>query len=133
VRILIVEDELLVAMEIQNVLEDLGHTVIGIAADSRKAREAADGGAVDIALVDLNLRDGMTGTTIGADLVRRGATVLFMTANPSQLGAGISGAVGVLPKPVEHDEVKQASQYLEALRAGHLPPPPPSRLRAFAA
>ncbi|MDZ4760386.1 MAG: response regulator [Alphaproteobacteria bacterium] len=129
-RVLIVEDEWLVALEIQNVLEDLGHTVVAIAADARKAREAVAMG-VDVALVDLNLRDGLTGPGIGAELVRSGATVMFMTANPGQLGAGVPGAIGVLPKPVEHEEVKQASIYLEAVRFGQAMPKPPSRLREF--
>ncbi len=131
-RVLIVEDELLVALEIQHVLEDLGYNVVGIAADQDRALEAAKGG-VDVALVDLNLRDGLTGPTIGAALVEEGATVLFMTANPSLLGAGVKGAIGVLPKPVEHDEVKQAARYVEAVRFGRSPASPPARLRQFAA
>lgn len=129
-RVLIVEDEMLVALEIQNVLEDLGYDVVGIAADSRRARDFAERG-VDVALVDLNLRDGLTGPDIGKELVDKGATVLFMTANPAQLGGGVRGAVGVLPKPVEHDEVKQAAQYVAAVHAGQSPPTPPRRLRAF--
>jgi two-component system, response regulator PdtaR len=132
VRVLVVEDEWLVALEIRLILEDLGHEVVGIAPDSRRAREIAAKG-VDVALVDLNLRDGLTGPAIGADLVEQGATVLFMTANPGQLGSGIAGAVGVLAKPVEHDELKQTAHFVEALRYGRSPPPPPSRLRQFAA
>jgi DNA-binding response OmpR family regulator len=131
-RVLIVEDELLVALELQNVLEDLGCDVVGIAPDSRRARDLA-AHDVDIALVDLNLRDGPTGPDVGAELVDRGVTVLFMTANPSLLGDGVPGAVGVLPKPVEHDEVKAAAAYITAMRQGLSPPPPPPRLMQFAA
>jgi CheY-like chemotaxis protein len=131
-RVLIVEDEWLVALEIRLLLEDLGHEVIGIAPDSRRAHEIAERG-VDVALVDLNLRDGLTGPSVGAELVGQGATVLFMTANPSQLGNGVSGAVGVLAKPVEHEELKQAADFIEAVRYGRSPPPPPHRLRQFAA
>jgi CheY-like chemotaxis protein len=131
-RILVVEDEMLVALEIRLILEDLGHEVVGIAPDSRRAREiAADG--IDVALVDLNLRDGLTGPSIGADLVSQGATVLFMTANPAPLGKGVPGAVGVLAKPVEHDELKQTAQFVEALHYGRSPPEPPARLHKFAA
>lgn len=131
-RVLIVEDEILVALEIQNVLEDLGYSVVGIAADSRRARAIAEMG-IDVALVDVNLRDGMTGPGIGAELVERGATVLFMTANPAQLGAGVAGTLGVLPKPVEHHEVKQAAEYVAARHMGVSPPAPPSRMRSFEA
>jgi CheY-like chemotaxis protein len=132
VRVLVVEDEWLVALEIRLILEDLGHEVVGIAPDSRRAMEIAAKG-IDVALVDLNLRDGLTGPTVGAELVSQGATVLFMTANPGQLGQGVAGAVGVIAKPVEHDELKQTAQFVEAVRYGRSPPPPPARLRQFAA
>ena len=131
-RVLVVEDEWLVALEIRLILEEIGHEVVGIAPDSGRAREIAAKG-IDVALVDLNLRDGLTGPAVGADLVEQGATVLFMTANPSQLGAGVHGAVGVLAKPVEHEELKQTAQFVEALRYGRSPPSPPTRLHQFAA
>lgn len=131
-RVLIVEDEILVALDLQNILEDIGCTVVGIAGDSRRARDLATHD-VDIALVDLNLRDGLTGPQIGEELVKQDVTVLFMTANPDQLGKGVRGAVGVLAKPVDQSEVKQAAAYVTALRQGLSPPPPPARLQAFAA
>lgn len=131
-RVLIVEDELIVALELQNILEDVGCQVVGIAADSRRARDLATKD-VDVAMVDLNLRDGLTGPQIGEELVRQGVTVLFMTANPSQLGEGVRGAVGVMPKPVEQDELKQAAAYIAAVHAGLSPPAPPARLTQFAA
>lgn len=130
-RFLIVEDEMLVALEIQHTLEDLGHTVIGIAADSRTAERLAEG--VDVALVDLNLRDGRTGPTVGAELAKAGVSVLFITANPGQLGEGVPGALGVLPKPVEDHEIHQAIHFVAAVRGGLSPPPPPSRLMQFPA
>jgi DNA-binding NarL/FixJ family response regulator len=51
-RILIIEDEALVAMELRYVLEDLGHEVVGMAADARTARNLARAvqTAVDYAL-----------------------------------------------------------------------------------
>ena len=65
--ILIVEDEILVALEIESVLEELGYTVLGIAADLEGALAYAHH-HIDLALVDLNLRDGLTGPEIGATL-----------------------------------------------------------------
>lgn len=129
-RVLIVEDEALVALDLKNTLEDSGYSIVGIAADARRAFEFADSG-VDAAMVDLNLRDGLTGPRIGAELVRRGVAVLFMTANPAQLGKGVPGAVGVLPKPVAQDEVKQAAAFLRAVSRGLSPPSPPARLTPF--
>src|SRR5574338_909071 len=89
-RILIVEDEMLVAVELECILEDLGHLAVGIVPDL-KAAESYFEEALDLALVDLNLRDGLTGPQIGARLGASGVTVLFVTANPGLIEGGIAG------------------------------------------
>lgn len=128
-KVLVVEDEIFVAVEIESVVAELGHRPIGIAADAKAALDLAV--EAEVALVDLNLRDGPTGPELGRILVERfGVTVVFMTANPSQLGDGIPGTVGVLAKPVMDEELKQAVNYAVALRR-RLPAVPPSRLRLF--
>lgn len=58
-KVLIVEDEIFVALEIEQIVEDAGFAVSAIAADRESALMAAND--CDIALVDLNLRDGPTG------------------------------------------------------------------------
>ena len=60
-RILIIEDEALVAMELRFVLEDLGHEVVGTAADAKAAHALAAETEIDLALVDIHLSDGATG------------------------------------------------------------------------
>lgn len=128
-RILVVEDEIFVATEIEHVIADLGHEPVGIAADQRSALDMAD--ETDIALVDLNLQDGPTGSTIGRILAQtHGVTVLFMTANPAQLGNGIPGTLGVLPKPVSERELKQALEFAVAHRSDG-DGEPPRRLQVF--
>ena len=67
--------------------------------------------SLDLALVDLNLRDGLTGPEIGKLLCARGVTVLFITANPRQLGDGIAGTIGVLTKPTDEATVRAAVDY----------------------
>jgi len=129
-RILIVEDEMLVAVELESVLSDLGYCVIGIAPDLGAAREYFDED-IDLALVDLNLRDGLTGPQIGATLSEKGVAVLFVTANPRQLGAGIAGAIGVITKPADEESVCSAVRYALAVRGGQAVDAPP-HLRLFA-
>ncbi len=128
-RVLVVEDEILVAMEIENIVEDMGHLPIGVAQDSKRARDLAKD--AELAFVDLNLVDGPTGVELGRDLVRRGVTVLYMTANPAQLGDGVPGAIGVLPKPVNDQDLKQALDYCVAIRRQTGSVTPPGRLRLF--
>lgn len=128
-KVLVVEDEILVAIEIEHVVEELGHDAVGIAVDSRAAFELAP--AADVALVDLNLRDGATGPEIGRALAEKhGITVLFMTANPSQLGEGVPGTLGVLSKPVADEELRQAICFAAACRH-KVEAQPPARMRLF--
>ena len=121
---------MLVAMELQSILEDLGYEVVGIAPDLAAARQHFDE-HLDLALVDLNLRDGLTGPQIGATLGSKGVTVLFVTANPRLLGQGIAGAIGVITKPADEDAVKSAVAYALAVRTGEQAQPP-AELRLFA-
>ncbi len=128
-RILIVEDEILIAIELENILEDLGHEPAGIVPDLQAAELYFDE-ALDLALVDLNLRDGLTGPQIGARLGEKGVTVVFITANPALLGAGVAGAIGVIPKPTDEDTVKGAIDYALGVREGR-PVSPPAALKLF--
>jgi two-component system, response regulator PdtaR len=59
-RILIVEDEFIVALNLRQIMSNMGFEVIGIAPDAATAERLAQA-KPDIALVDLNLRDGHTG------------------------------------------------------------------------
>lgn len=128
--ILIVEDEFLIAVEMEEVVLDLGHKSAGIADDMPSAMEKASG-EIDVALVDINLADGATGPQIGKWLVAEfGIEVIFVTANPSQLGDGVSGTIGALEKPVDLAILKQVLDYVMALRKGESVEPP-KHLRLF--
>ncbi len=124
-RILVVEDEILVALELEATAQDLGHEVIGIAADTQTALRLAP--RADIALVDVNLRDGETGPAIGRRLAQEyGITVVFVTANPDQLGKGVPGALGVVSKPCDERIAAQVISFAQAHHdrmKGFEPPP----------
>jgi len=129
--ILIVEDEMLVALEMQNILEEAGFHVANIASDLAGALAVADQG-LDLALVDLNLRDGLTGPEIGKRLsTEHKAGVLFMTANPRLLGSGIAGTIGVLSKPTDEASLLAAVEFALRRRRGEPAEAPPA-LRCFA-
>ena len=98
-NILIVEDEMLVAADLEATIEELGHKPIGIAPDLETAMHLA-GGGVDLALVDFNLRDGDTGPVIGRHLAEARITVIFVTGNPRALGSGVTGTLGIFTKPL---------------------------------
>ncbi len=128
-RILIVEDEMLVALEIEAIIEDLGHQPVAIVPDLATANDYFDT-ALDLALVDLNLRDGLTGPEIGRTLSEKGVTVIFITAYPRLLGDGIAGTVGVITKPTDEAVLAKALDYALGLRLGR-PVAPPPQLKLF--
>lgn len=108
-KVLIVEDEIFVALEIEQIVHDAGFEVVAIAADRAAASAAAP--ACDIALVDLNLRDGPTGPSIGMELAaRHGVRVIYITANPGQIGDASAAALGVITKPFRAPCVSAALQ-----------------------
>lgn len=132
-RILIIEDEALVAMELRFVLEDLGHEVVGTAADARSARALAAGTRIDLALVDIHLSDGATGIALGRELGQEmGVSVLFMTANPGMVRDGIAGTIGVLCKPTDGRAVQTAVDYALGRRQGRPVEYAPPELQLFA-
>ena len=131
-RILIIEDEALVAMELRFVLEDLGYEIAGMAADARTARRLVKETDVDLALVDIHLSDGPTGIELGRELGQQlGVTVLFMTANPGMVRNGVAGTIGVLSKPTDERAVQTAVDYALRRRTGRPVDYAPPELQLF--
>lgn len=109
-KVLIVEDEFLVALQLEDILVDGGHAVIGTVPDH--ASLLIVGEAPDVALVDLNLRDGLTGPAIARDLsMRYGARVIYVTANPGQIDAPAPTAIGIVQKPFTRQAILAAVSY----------------------
>ena len=106
-RAIIVEDEFLAAMHAETALEGLGIEVIGMAEDSAGAVTLA-AARPELALVDLNLRDGFTGPAVAAELASVGISIVFLTANPSQLQALNFSRSPVLEKPIDEPALAQA-------------------------
>jgi len=89
---------MIVALDLEHILASAGHHVVGIAPDTETALEMAP--ECSLALVDMNLRDGQTGGMIATEIARRhGAKILFVTANPEQIGPARQLAVGHVSKP----------------------------------
>ncbi|MGO4386652.1 response regulator [Microvirga sp. 2YAF29] len=113
-RILIVEDEFLIALELESLLQDIGHDVVGIAASSAEAIDLARQSSPDLAFVDVHLSDGLTGIDAARALSEKEVTVLFMTANAKRIPEDFAGARGVIAKPYTERGVKEALAYVTA-------------------
>jgi CheY-like chemotaxis protein len=112
-RVLIVEDELFIALDLEETVKAMGFDVAGLANGQDQALQLAS--LADIAFVDVNLSDGPTGPEIGRRLVEEfGVTVVFMTGNPEAVADRLNGALGVVTKPAMPSTVertlKQASE-----------------------
>lgn len=124
-KILIVEDEFLIGMELEHSLQDRGYDVIGVAVDFDSAQTLVPLNP-DVALVDVNLRDGPTGPAIAQQLATQaGTSVVFVTANPRQISIAIPGAIGIVAKPADHQLISAAVDYAVAVRSGSAATPPP--------
>ena len=77
-RILIVEDEMLVAMNIEDMLLDLGHEVAGLASRLEPALSLAREATFDVAMLDVNLA-GEASFPVADALRERGIPFLFAT------------------------------------------------------
>jgi CheY-like chemotaxis protein len=109
-RVLIVEDETLTSLFLQSVLQDLGHTVSGVAPSLRTALAIAAGTPTDLAIVDVGLAgDGGDGIDAAVALRKRhGIPALLMTgASFAALGERINDAepLGFLTKPYTEADV----------------------------
>jgi CheY-like chemotaxis protein len=87
-RILIVEDEWLLAMTLQDMLAELGHTVVAIASKLKEGLVMAEKGDFDFAILDVSL-DGETSHPIADVLDGKGLPYAFATGYSA---AGIRGA-----------------------------------------
>ena len=112
-RVLIVEDEILIALELESLLQDCGHEVVGAAASSADAVGLAEALRPELAFVDIHLSDGPTGIEVARRLSGDlGVTVLFMTANAKRIPEDCAGALGVIAKPYNERGVRRALAYV---------------------
>jgi two-component system, response regulator PdtaR len=112
-RVLIVEDEVLLAVELEHVIHEAGLGVVGHAMEAQEAIDLAAAHRPELALVDVHLQDGPTGVqaarTLSSDC---GAVVLFMTANKQRLPEDYAGACGVIAKPYSEHVVRRALEFV---------------------
>jgi DNA-directed RNA polymerase specialized sigma24 family protein len=88
-RVLITEDETLIAIDLGDIVSKLGHKVVATADTAERAIEAAAAHRPDLVLADIHLADGSSGIdAVNEILVRMPAPVIFVTAYPDRLLTG---------------------------------------------
>jgi CheY-like chemotaxis protein len=110
-RILVVEDERLIALDIQDILEGWGCTVMGPVATAAAALKLIAEDLPDSAILDVDL-DGGTSEPVAARLRASGRPFLILTAYQRRHIRGALRDAPLLSKPLEE---KQLGQQLSAL------------------
>jgi CheY-like chemotaxis protein len=120
VRVLIIEDESMVAMLMEDMLHELGCTVVGMVARFDDAlKQATDGPAFDVALLDVNLNGKQT-FPIAEALAARGIRFIFATGyGEGILPHSLQGGP-MLQKPFEQETLERALR--RAVAQGQVPP-----------
>ena len=110
-RVMIIEDEPIIAMQIQAIVEELGHTVTGIARTQAEAVSLAGRETPDLILSDIQLADKSSGIDAVNDILvdQADMPVIFITAFPERLLTGERPEPAFLiTKPYTEEEVRSA-------------------------
>ena len=105
-RVLIVEDELLVATDLQSILQENGYIVVGIARSGEEAIEIIrKKPIVDLIVMDFRLLGELNGEEVASAIeshFNRGIPVIFMSGSAMEIGRGLSSdSRTFLPKPLD--------------------------------
>ncbi|MGJ3264933.1 MAG: response regulator [Salinarimonas sp.] len=112
-RVLVVEDEVLVAMMLEDTLVELGYAVVGLAHRLQDGLCAAERDDIDVALLDINL-DGQRSLPIADRLAARGIPFAFSTGYGSVALGGAHPKVPILRKPFSGDDLRRTLAQLRA-------------------
>jgi DNA-directed RNA polymerase specialized sigma24 family protein len=120
--VLIIEDEPLIAMDIEGLVERLGHNVLGVARTHKEAIKLASNKRPGLILADIQLADGSSGLDAVNELLKSFETpVIFITAYPERFLTGERPEPAFLiPKPYQPATVSAViSQALFFERRAH--------------
>ncbi|MGR3755786.1 MAG: response regulator [Tranquillimonas sp.] len=110
-RVMIIEDEAIIAMDIHSIVSEMGHEIIGIARTRTAAVEMGSKSRPDLILADIQLADNSSGIDAVNDLLGQfgDLPVIFITAFPERLLTGERPEPAFLiSKPYTEDQVRSA-------------------------
>ena len=133
-RILIVEDEALIAMVLADSLEDGGHEVVGPAATMAEALALCEAAPPELAVLDVNLGDGSNGVDVARALLERwGVPSIFASAQMMEARRARDIALGFICKPYGAETVLRSVEVAREVMRGGKPVTVPAGFELFAA
>ena len=110
-RVLIIEDEGMISMELEAMVSDMGHSVTGVARTHKDARALGQTAPPDLILTDIRLADDSSGIEAVADILQiiGERPIIFITAYPERLLTGQTPEPAFLiAKPYTEEQVRSA-------------------------
>lgn len=130
-KLMIVEDEILIAMTLRDELEDAGYDVLDLTDRHEEAIAVARESAPDLALVNIQLGGRDDGIDLAKQLKALNIPVLLISGQVSRAQSARTVAIGSLPKPYSALEMAQAVSYLLARIEGDESLTRPKALEVF--
>ena len=106
--ILIVEDEPLIAMMLEDFLESLGHQVVATCESLEEALDRVDQGGFDVAIIDVQLKDGKQVWPVADRLAEEGTPFVLATGGHVEPPPEKHAGAPVLSKPYTIDAIPTA-------------------------
>ena len=106
--ILIVEDEPLIAMMLEDFLESMGHTVVASCESVQDALGHVDAGGFDVAIIDVQLRDGEKVWPVADRLAEAGTPFVLATGGHVEPPPERHAGAPTLSKPYTIDSIEPA-------------------------
>ena len=118
-KILVVEDNVMIAMMMEDDLDDAGYAVAGPVGTGQAALDLAEAGGVAMGLVDVDLLHGESGIDLARRLTQEhGIPCVFVTGQMDEAARHPDAGLGVLTKPVGAEPLVKT---VEAVLAGTRP------------
>jgi CheY-like chemotaxis protein len=113
-RILIVEDEGIVATDLESTLQKLGYDVVGIAATGQEAITLAENSAPDLVLMDIRLKGNIDGIEAAEQITASlNVPITFLTAYADEATverAKTTMPYGYILKPFQEGDIRSAAE-----------------------
>lgn len=113
-KLMIVEDEILIAMTLRDELEDAGYDVLDLTDRHEEAIAVARESEPDLALVNIQLGGRDDGIELAKQLKDLNIPVLLISGQVSRARSAQTVAIGSMPKPYSAPDMAQAVSYLLA-------------------
>lgn len=110
-RVMVIEDEAIIAMDLQDIVSEMGHAITGVARTADGAVELFQKERPDLILSDIQLADGSSGIDAVNEILKAAGDipVIFITAFPERLLTGERPEPAfVITKPYNEDQVRSA-------------------------